>query len=579
VKITETQALAGAEDFGHKARVRALAFSPDDRFLATASDDHRAYVWDVKTKQQQACLVHDEPVSAVQFSPDQKLLLTATGFAGHPGVTIVWETENWKKVGTIDQVSISKFCTGVQPVFSARADRVVLTDTATGSVVLELPHDQTVTAFEVHPRGPIVGVITFDEQLWLWEQADQGRISRDLIGSSVSRISPVVFSPDGRKMAAVGTDSQIRVWDVASRREGVRVMHKGLGIQLVFDPTVRLLASLSPEHQSVCVWDVDTGRPVLSIEQPQASAVCFSTDGKWLATASDRDAAWIWAPPTGGGWTWSIVLGLSLSLRFSPDGQFLAWTGTRIAPDGRVVTKETGGTLMLLESATGHVVWSFQHETPIDNVGFSSDGQLIATLADKAVRVWEAATGRERPEQYSEAQNWFAERGHPVPEYPQATLSPDGKLFVSVSPGSTGVERQAEIAQVRETADDHRMVSELRFDGALTSVAWSPDGQSLASGHVDGVIRLWQASTGREIARLDHHIDVVPALAFSPNGQWLASAGYDTSVRMWRPRHEDLITEASSRLTRNLTPEEWQHYLGEEEYRQTCTRLAAAATD
>jgi WD40 repeat protein len=78
---------------------------------------------------------------------------------------------------------------------------------------------------------------------------------------------------------------------------------------------------------------------------------------------------------------------------------------------------------------------------------------------------------------------------------------------------------------------------------------------------------------------LDHHIDVVPALAFSPNGQWLASAGYDTSVRMWRPRHEDLITEASSRLTRNLTPEEWQHYLGEEEYRQTCTRLAAAATD
>ena len=339
--------------------------------------------------------------------------------------------------------------------------------------------------------------------------------------------------------------------------------------QLAFDPSSRLIASLSGEDSSIGVWDTETGRHFASIEQMQASAMCFSPDGALLATASQDNAAWIWAHPTPGAWIWSVVIGPAMSLRFSPDGSLLAWTGKHVSDSGRII----GDLLTLWESATGRQIRSFPGVTLIAKVAFNPDGQLVATMSPEgAIRVWELGTGTERPEMLSEAQQWF-ESTRLIQGYPQAEVSPDGSLFaIPVNP-SPGVERVAQIVEVRSTADGYALKSELRFDGPSTSFAWSPDSRTLASGHVDGVVRTWDLATGREIARRKLHNDVVKALAFSPGGQWLASAGYDGALVLWRARPEDLIFEACSRLTRNLTPEEWQQYLGDEAYQDTCPAL------
>ena len=68
---------------------------------------------------------------------------------------------------------------------------------------------------------------------------------------------------------------------------------------------------------------------------------------------------------------------------------------------------------------------------------------------------------------------------------------------------------------------------------SVHSVAFSPDGQTLASGSVDGNIALWDANTGEYLITLTGHRDVVRSLAFSPDGQTLASGGANSDIHLW----------------------------------------------
>ncbi|MFM9965243.1 MAG: WD40 repeat domain-containing protein [Planctomycetaceae bacterium] len=68
---------------------------------------------------------------------------------------------------------------------------------------------------------------------------------------------------------------------------------------------------------------------------------------------------------------------------------------------------------------------------------------------------------------------------------------------------------------------------------AVNAVAFSPDGELLASGHDDGSIRLWDAATGRELQQLTGHQDYVRSVSFSPDGARLASGSDDGTIRLW----------------------------------------------
>jgi len=67
----------------------------------------------------------------------------------------------------------------------------------------------------------------------------------------------------------------------------------------------------------------------------------------------------------------------------------------------------------------------------------------------------------------------------------------------------------------------------------VLSVAFSPDGQTLASGSDDTTVRLWQVSDGTLLRTLEGHTDTVLSVAFSPDGQTLASGSWDRTVRLW----------------------------------------------
>ena len=112
---------------------------------------------------------------------------------------------------------------------------------------------------------------------------------------------------------------------------------------------------------------------------------------------------------------------------------------------------------------------------------------------------------------------------------------------------------------------------------SVVSIAFSHNGKWLATGGADGIARIFQIGTGQRLSHTEYKgtWESVDSISFSPDGRWLATADGE-AARIWPIHPEDLIAEACSRLTRNLTREEWRQYMGDEPYRCTCENLPPA---
>ncbi|MDE0554481.1 MAG: WD40 repeat domain-containing protein [Candidatus Poribacteria bacterium] len=181
-------------------------------------------------------------------------------------------------------------------------------------------------------------------------------------------------------------------------------------------------------------------------------------------------------------------------LTFSPDGTRLAAGG-----DGRIwiYDVESGAQFAMLSGYTEN----------IRALAFAPNNTLLASGSeDNTLRLWDTATAREV----------LTLAGDSNLVQALAVSSPDGVPLPSWDPRTE---------RLLATSNEN--------PGRVRSLAFSPDGTTLASGSADGRIRLWEVETGAMLTSLSVHDGLVLALAFSPNGEVLASGGSDTLVRLW----------------------------------------------
>jgi WD40 repeat protein len=449
--------------------------------------------------------------------PAKKRAVDLYGDPLPPGAVARLGTVRFRR-GSDYQFAGLAFLADNKTVLTAQGNNLQFWDVPSGKLVRELKCPMEVGALAISPDSKKIAVAV--GQLGLAEiqildvasgnplHALKRDDPRDIFGGKLA------FSPDGALLFSLAHAGKLRVEEIASGKQLAQTDFSKdyVGDMALSSDGTQAAVATGPNSQMLLLWKWREQEPLPLQQDLRVRSVRFSPDGKLLAALCEHpDRLRVWnvaerrllyqqaCPETG--------VSFSGHLAFTPDNQ------TLLVPFGRRNgTGSDGGGTLLLDPASGTKKGILKGEAHMPAV--SPDSKLLASTSGHGLRVWDLPSQKEITEE--KGHNTWVSGICITPRDEAVTRSDDGT--VRVWDAATGKERHV-----------------WRFYEWVRDIALSPDGRLLATSCMDDTVRLLDVGNGKEIYKLPGHgrLGGKRTVAFAPDGSRFFSWGDDFYLRGW----------------------------------------------